>query len=105
MVVYKYELNWEAATTLELPAHFEVLDIQEQYGVPVLWALVDPDCASSMQLTIKPIFTGEHGDYWPYQYIKTLQRTDYPLVYHFFSVWHHNNYAVLLIKFTKRTRP
>lgn len=86
MVVYKYELNWDFPTTVELPARFEVLDIQEQNGVPVLWALVDPDCDSYMQLKIEAVFTGVPEVGWCYQYIKTLQRINSPLVYHFFSV-------------------
>lgn len=85
MVIYKYELNWEFPSTLELHSDYEILDIQEQNGVPVAWVLVDPDTRYA-QVKIAPFFTGMHRTLPWYEHIKTLQRTDSPIVYHFFLV-------------------
>lgn len=41
-VVYKYELRPQNSI-MKLPKGAEILTVQLQYGIPTLWALVDPE--------------------------------------------------------------
>ncbi len=41
--VYKYELKVDDVTELQLPSGAEILTVQVQYGIPCLWALIDPN--------------------------------------------------------------
>ena len=84
--VYKFPILHQVET---LPNHITIkkfLAIQLQHGVPVVWAIVDPNTPDSTTWTITEIGTG-----WNFQrdlsetgeYIGTIQDGDY--VWHYFA--------------------
>jgi len=83
MRIWKYVLNFEREQLVTMPSISEIMDIQMQRGVPVMWALVDPS-AEEIEVRIVVHGTGYDIDEVPYrnEYLGTVQDGD--LVWHFF---------------------
>ena len=82
MKIYKYNLIEGA---VEAPI-VEVLDIQLQEGVPVMWALVNEDSSYNKKIEIRLFWTGQEINREvlnEFEYFKTLQ-DDMGLVWHVF---------------------
>jgi hypothetical protein len=47
MMVYKYPLRIDDVTCVTMPHDAKVLAVQEQHGVPCIWALVTPDAPTT----------------------------------------------------------
>lgn len=83
--IWKYTLIATEEQTINAPEGAQVLSVQVQYGVPVLWALVDPEARKEareirMHGTGHPISDGLDG----YTFIDTIQMAKGELVFHFF---------------------
>jgi len=83
--IWKFPLQIDGDTDIEIPEGAEILCLQTQYTTPAMWALVDPDGKKEMRRFI--IFgTGhfiqraEH-----YKYIGTFQQQNGLLVWHLFE--------------------
>jgi hypothetical protein len=80
--IYKYKMEVREKQILRLPKNAHILDVQTQYGVPVLWAVVEPE-APLVDYKILCVGTGDSivaSDYW---YLGTVQMGTY--VWHFFK--------------------
>lgn len=78
--VFKYELTADTVD-LELPRGAQLLTVQLQNGVPMLWALVD-DSIAPIKRCIGVYGTGHPVDV-PGKYVATFQIDD--LVFHVFD--------------------
>ncbi len=81
--IWKYELQMKDQQTIEMPKGAELLSVQVQFGIPVLWALVNPD-AELVSRRIGTHGTGhsiQHGG----RFIGTYQVCNGELVFHVFE--------------------
>jgi hypothetical protein len=85
--IYKYSIESEKRQTLDCPKESEVLSVQIQNGVPVLWALVDagPNDARIAKKEIHVYATGETIEESNLNYIGTFQMREGRLVFHVFE--------------------
>lgn len=83
MVIYKYPI-YNSGDIISAP-FVKLLDIQYQDGIPMLWAVVDPDRVQDTEVCFNVLGTGWEFEGSPGTYIKTLQ-DDYGFVWHFFIV-------------------
>lgn len=86
LTIWKYTLR-DNVTTFDVPADYQVLDVQLQHGQPQLWLLVNP-LAPTYKLTATIYGTGwdieldKGGDIgW---YAGTFQQAEGALVWHVF---------------------
>lgn len=82
MKIYKYNLMEGA---VEAPI-MEILDIQLQDGIPVMWALVNEDSSYNKKIEIRLFWTGQEistEDLKEFEYFRTLQDA-MGLVWHVF---------------------
>ena len=80
--IWQYNLKYLETQTIKIPFGFTVMDIQMNFGIPVLWVLVDPQ-QDKTEITI----TKHHNLSEVSQdknYIGTVQG-DYVQAMHFFS--------------------
>lgn len=81
-VIWKYELNpVKGPQSIRMPCDSTILDVQMQDGIPVFWALVDPDSPDEERKFLL-VYTGWAIPGYPV-YIGTFQ--DGPIVYHLFE--------------------
>lgn len=86
-VVYKYPLKVLGVQTVTLPGMHEILTIQEQNGMPQLWALVDTESTFTSERTILIAGTGYELPVDKYlDYISTFQLHGGSLVFHVFVI-------------------
>ena len=83
MKIFKYKLSLENKTFIKMPEKSAIMDIQMQDGIPVMWALVDPE-SREIKVKINMYGTGgeTHKNGLKDEYISTVQ--DGFLVWHFF---------------------
>lgn len=81
--IWKWTL--QPKTTISMPAGAQLLAVQEQYGQPQLWALVDPTAAPSPR-HFSIYGTGHEMPDNPGQYVGTFQMHAGQLVLHVFEV-------------------
>lgn len=81
-VIWKYPLH-DPVSEIYLPAMSQVLDIQMQGGMPVLWAMI---CPANPMVTrrFRAIMTGEDFNPAGLRYIRSVQDDDF--VIHFYEV-------------------
>lgn len=90
--IYKYPLELKEHNEIDMPEGAEILSIQLQNGIPVLWAMVSPDFPKEKRV-IRMIGTGhEVNPCEPLYFINTIQF--YPdlctcIVFHFFEITNH----------------
>ena len=84
--ILKYPLQLTGSQSVELPAGAEILSVQEQRGMPQLWALVDPDEPGEL-VEIVCYGTGQEIEAeHPLSFISTEQFNSGQFVFHFFEV-------------------
>ena len=89
--VFKYPLPVNSEIALDLPKHAKVLTVQEQYGKPALWALVDLDMVkNNINETRTFIYVGTGQQHPPafwngLVYIGTFQQLKGNAVWHVFE--------------------
>jgi len=83
MKIFKYKLSFENKTFVRMPEKSEIMDIQMQDGIPVMWALVDPE-SREIVVRINNYGTGMeiHTTTTKNEYLATIQNGD--LILHFF---------------------
>ncbi len=59
--IYKYNVTLEDTFELKLPKGAQVLSVQEQYGDPVMWAVIDTE-APKEKRTFRLVGTGHPID-------------------------------------------
>ncbi len=92
-MIFKYPLGMDihhnAIYEIEMPKAAKILDIQNQGGIPVIWAIVNPK-KEKRKYTFHVFGTGfEMLDYDKkhYEYVKTVQTGQLTqLVWHIFEV-------------------
>lgn len=81
-VVHKQEVN-VGRNELAIPEFAQLLSVQEQHGMFVLWYLCDPDAPKSKRVVVG-IGTGHaFHDHHKMNYISTVQQSSF--VFHFFE--------------------
>ncbi|AFR36266.1 DUF7352 domain-containing protein [Riemerella anatipestifer] len=83
-VVYKYPLLVQGVQFVSLPKGAEILSVQEQHGIPCLWALVNP-LAEKEDVRILTSSTGEVFNTKNLKYIGTYQLPGNGFVGHLFK--------------------
>lgn len=84
--IWKFSLG-EGSNTILMPKDAEILTVQTQQLIPVIWALVDPN-AEKEERHFEVFATGEniHCDMGiERKYINTFQIADGILIYHLFE--------------------
>lgn len=81
--IWKYEIFPEAI--IEMPIGAKILDVQEQFDKPYMWALVDK-FAPKESRTFMCYGTGHNIPDDPGEYIGTFQMHGGGLVFHLFEV-------------------
>ena len=82
-VIYKYLLEFQTEQTIEMPIGFQILDMQKQYGVPHIWALVDSE-KTPLFVKFYIYGTGEEIKHSDLNYVGTYQQSGGHLVFHVF---------------------
>ena len=88
MKIYKYDLVW-GHTDLELPTGSQILSFDIQYGVPRIWALVDPHPNIRKETRRFVLYGTGHEvaeDKYDLMFIGTALMDDGALVWHVFEV-------------------
>ena len=83
--IYKYELPVDGGIITIKQCIIKILSIQEQNGIPVMWAIVDPDNEKIEPLEIVAIGTGWELPTGLDDYLGTAQ-DEYGFVWHYFSL-------------------
>lgn len=83
--IYKYELPVDGGIITIKQCIIKILSIQEQNGIPVMWAIVDPDNEKIEPLEIVAIGTGWELPTGLEDYLGTAQ-DGYGFVWHYFSL-------------------
>ncbi len=83
--IYKYELPVDGGITTIKQRIIKVLSIQEQNGIPVMWAIVDPEDKMVEPLEITAVGTGWTLPTGLDEYLGTVQ-VEYGFVWHYFSL-------------------
>lgn len=83
--IYKYELPVDGGIIAIKQCIIKILNIQEQNGIPVMWAIVDPDDEVIEPLKIIAIGTGWELPTGLEDYLGTTQ-DEYGFVWHYFTI-------------------
>ena len=83
--IYKYELPVDGSIITIRQCIIKILNIQEQNGIPVMWAIVDPDDEVIEPLKIIAIGTGWKLPTGLENYLGTAQ-DEYGFVWHYFTI-------------------
>ena len=83
--IYKYELPVDGGIITIKQCIIKILNIQEQNGVPMMWAIVDTDNEVVEPLEIVAIGTGWELPTGLADYLGTAQ-DEYSFVWHYFSL-------------------
>lgn len=83
--IYKYELPVDGGIITIKQCIIKILSIQEQNGIPMMWAIVDPDNEVVEPLEIVAIGTGWELPTGLDDYLGTAQ-DEYGYVWHYFSL-------------------
>ena len=83
--IYKYELPVDGGIITIKQCIIKILSIQEQNGIPVMWAIVDPDNEAVEPLEIVAIGTGWELPTELEDYLGTAQ-DEYGYVWHYFAL-------------------
>lgn len=84
--VWKYQLpNGPAFQLLQIPAGGQILRVEAQQGVPMMWVLVDPDAPLEGR-GFDVVMTGSLKVFPTGIYIGTVQLFDGSFVLHYFEV-------------------
>ena len=82
--IWKFPLNPNSPTLVEMPAGTQILSMQLQGGTPTLWALVDTE-APRVTRHFAIYGTGWEFDYSPGTHVGTFQMAGGSLVFHVFD--------------------
>ena len=83
--IYKYELPVDGGIIAIKQCIIKILNIQEQNGMPVMWAIVDPDDEVVEPLKIIAIGTDWELPTGLEDYLGTAQ-DEYGFVWHYFTI-------------------
>ena len=83
--IYKYELPVDGGIIAIKQCIIKILNIQEQNGIPVMWAIVDPDDEVVEPLKIIAIGTDWELPTGLEDYLGTAQ-DEYGFVWHYFTI-------------------
>ena len=83
--IYKYELPVNGGIIAIKQCIIKILSIQEQNGIPMMWAIVDPDNEAVEPLEITAIGTGWELPSGADEYLGTAQ-DEFGFVWHYFSL-------------------
>lgn len=83
MTIWKFQLKTVAVQAVSMPPDAKILSVQDQYGIPCLWAVLDPD-AQTVQRCIEIFGTGHEVPTAERNYIGTVQDAD-GFVWHVFE--------------------
>lgn len=83
--IYKYDLDTTDIQTVNLPTTHEILCIQTQHGKPTLWAKVDTNCSSTVNVNIYTFGTGHNIPDIELFYLGTYQLNNGSLIFHIFT--------------------
>ena len=83
--IYKYELPVDGGMITIKQCIIKILSIQEQNGIPMMWAIVDPDNEVVEPLEIVAIGTGWELPTGLDDYLGTAQ-DEYGFVWHYFAL-------------------
>ena len=83
--IYKYELPVDGGIITIKHCIIKILNIQEQNGIPMMWAIADPDNEVIEPLEIVAIGTGWELPTGLDDYLGTAQ-DEYGFVWHYFSL-------------------
>lgn len=86
--IYKYEIEQTDHQTLTLPRGSKILSIIEQYGKPVIYAIVDTDVVLTDNYEIIIVGTGHEINsilnIMYYVFLGTLSFVEGNLIFHYF---------------------
>ncbi len=83
--IWKYELSVTDVQVIQMPEGAELLCVQNQRGVPCVWALVETSRPKIMR-EIHIFGTGRPCDSFKEGYVGTFQLRNGDLVFHVFDV-------------------
>lgn len=85
--IWKFPLITTDINTIDMPIGAEILTVQEQYGKPCLWAVVDDDVEKERR--VFAIYGAGHSVsvVTDKKYIGTYQLMEGALIFHVFELW------------------
>ena len=86
-IIWKYELDVADEQTIKMPDGAEILSIHSKWGIPCLWALVDPS-EPMVDRLFQTFGTGheiEYGMGSVRKYLGTYQMREGALIFHVFE--------------------
>ncbi|KKN90934.1 hypothetical protein LCGC14_0225180 [marine sediment metagenome] len=84
IIIWKYSILLKDYQSIEMPFGAKILTFQLQYGVPTIWALVDPTLEKA-ERRFRLVGTGHDIIKTGLTYIGTIKMMDDKLVYHLFE--------------------
>ena len=61
-IIYKYPLDFTYPQTIKLPSSAEILYVDSQRNTPTIWAIIDTDDKSTIEVDVYIIGTGQAFD-------------------------------------------
>jgi len=84
--IYKFPIFTDDVQKISVPKGAKILCVQNQFGTPCVWAVVDPNEKRKEDITVHTFGTGHPiENYSPGGYIGTYQLQDGGLVFHVFN--------------------
>ncbi len=81
-VVYKYPFAIDDEIAIKMPFAATILLVEAQYGVPTIWALVQPEAAETIR-RFRIVGTGHPFDETNLRHVASFQEE--PFVWHMFE--------------------
>lgn len=83
--IYKYEVEIGQRNVVKMPENAQILSVQMQHGIPVIWALVDPQFLEEKR-RFEFVGTGHDIEFDTTKYIGTVQLNNGAFIFHLFEV-------------------
>lgn len=83
-IIYKYPLEFTCPQTIKLPSSAEILYVDSQRNTPTIWAIIDIDDKSTIEVDVYIISTGQAFDASNKLYVGSCMTENGLFVWHIF---------------------
>lgn len=83
-IIYKYPLEFTYPQTIKLPSSAKILYVDSQRNIPTIWAIIDTDDKSTIEVDVYIIGTGQTFDASNKLYIGSCMTENGLFVWHIF---------------------
>ena len=95
-IIYKYPLEFTNPQTIKLPSSAEILYVDSQRNIPTIWAIIDKDDKTTMEVDVYIIGTGQTFDASNKLYVGSCMTENGIFVWHIFIDYSKSENIILL---------